>query len=280
MRGLNAVSASGGAPGDDATLTSTGPGLALSWLGRVARLGMLATWTAVAAAVAMAATPGPQFHVETWETEQGLPQNSGTAMVQTSDGYLWLGTFNGLVRFNGTTFTRFTTANTPELQSDDINHLHEDATGRLWIGTSAGLVSFDRGRFHRWTGSPVLDRAAIRCLANARDGVVVTADRGVWRVLGDRLTELTVPEAKWPTWASRAVSDATGQVWVSHRERLFLLQGEELRFQARAPVAIDLLEIDRDGTFWWGQGSDMLVTWRPGGFPTDSGLNLGRVRAF
>src|SRR5690349_5384409 len=43
--------------------------------------------------------------ITTWETDQGLPENSATAMVQTSDGYLWFGTFKGLVRFDGVNFT-------------------------------------------------------------------------------------------------------------------------------------------------------------------------------
>src|SRR4051812_16376549 len=55
-----------------------------------------------------------EWLVKTWETEDGLPGNSVTAMVQTPDGYLWFGTFNGLVRFDGVKFKVFTPANTPE----------------------------------------------------------------------------------------------------------------------------------------------------------------------
>ena len=49
----------------------------------------------------------PTYLIDTWETEDGLPENSATAMVQTPDGYLWFGTFNGLVRFDGMKFTVF-----------------------------------------------------------------------------------------------------------------------------------------------------------------------------
>src|SRR4051794_27842063 len=60
------------------------------------------------------------FLIKTWQTEDGLPENSATAMVQTPDGYLWFGTFNGLVRFDGVKFTVFDRGNVPELTSSGI----------------------------------------------------------------------------------------------------------------------------------------------------------------
>jgi ligand-binding sensor domain-containing protein len=47
----------------------------------------------------------PNYLIDSWETEDGLPEDSATAIVQTPDGYIWLGTFDGLVRFNGVEFT-------------------------------------------------------------------------------------------------------------------------------------------------------------------------------
>src|SRR5262245_4324342 len=67
-----------------------------------------------------------EWIIQTWETEHGLPENSATAMVQASDGYLWFGTFNGLVRFDGVRFKVFDRSNTPQLPSDGIVNLHLD----------------------------------------------------------------------------------------------------------------------------------------------------------
>ena len=61
-------------------------------------------------------------------------------MVQTRDGYLWFGTFNGLVRFDGVAFTVFDLANTPQLPSQAIVNLHADRRDQLWISTLKGLV--------------------------------------------------------------------------------------------------------------------------------------------
>jgi ligand-binding sensor domain-containing protein len=81
-----------------------------------------------------------------WTTEDGLPQNSVTAIVQTRDGYLWLSTFGGLARFDGVRFTIFNSANTPGLKSNRITALVEDRRGVVWLGTETGeLMSLEDG---------------------------------------------------------------------------------------------------------------------------------------
>src|SRR5262245_36001047 len=81
-----------------------------------------------------------RYLIDSWETEQGLPENSATAMVQAPDGYLWFGSFAGLVRFDGMRFTVFDSSNTPQLPSSGIVNLHMDAMGRLWVSTLNGLA--------------------------------------------------------------------------------------------------------------------------------------------
>ena len=71
------------------------------------------------------------YAFDLWQTENGLPYNSVTSIIQTQDGYLWLGTYNGLARFDGIKFAVFNTSNTPELPSNRITSLFEDANGVL-----------------------------------------------------------------------------------------------------------------------------------------------------
>ena len=87
------------------------------------------------------AMAAPDYFTRTWQVEQGLPQNKVTAVVQTHDGYLWVGTYNGLARFDGIRFTVFDDNNTPELHSSRITSLFEADDGTLWIGTESGDVS-------------------------------------------------------------------------------------------------------------------------------------------
>ncbi len=88
------------------------------------------------------------YSFDVWQTENGLPYNSVTAIVQTRDGFIWLGTYNGLVRFDGVQFTVFDTSNTPQLRSSRVTSLFEDAQGVLWIGhETGGLTKYANGQF-------------------------------------------------------------------------------------------------------------------------------------
>jgi ligand-binding sensor domain-containing protein len=77
--------------------------------------------------------------------ENGLPQNTVQALVQTRDGFVWLGTEVGLVRFDGNGFQVFDKNSTPALPGNDVRCLLESRDGALWIGTSEGLARWKDG---------------------------------------------------------------------------------------------------------------------------------------
>lgn len=88
------------------------------------------------------------YTIDVWQVEDGLPQISVTSIAQTPDGYLWVGTFNGLARFDGVRFTVFHVGNTPALGDRGITRLQVDEQGALWIITEAGrLVRMAAGQF-------------------------------------------------------------------------------------------------------------------------------------
>ena len=79
-----------------------------------------------------------QYVHRSWTEEDGLPHNAVLAILQTSDGYIWVGTRGGLSRFDGVRFTNFTTANTPEFPSNWVSALAETPDSTLWIGFNSG----------------------------------------------------------------------------------------------------------------------------------------------
>src|SRR5687768_16620034 len=102
-------------------------------------------WAALA--VLVVATPAAaldparavtQYRHQGWNTGEGLPQSSVESIAQTPDGYLWLGTQEGLARFDGVRFVVFDRANTPALGHNRITALAAGAEGALWIGTEGG----------------------------------------------------------------------------------------------------------------------------------------------
>src|SRR5688572_26304318 len=106
---------------------------------------------------------------DVWGTKEGLPQSSVTAVLQSSDGYLWLGTLGGLARFDGVKFELFTPSTHRGLPSSRIRALHQDRRKRLWIGTEdGGLVMFEHGVFTPFTSSAV-SLSTILFIADAPD---------------------------------------------------------------------------------------------------------------
>lgn len=82
-----------------------------------------------------------EYFIQNWTTEDGLTQNSVNDIVQTQDGYLWLATYGGLVRYDGVNFETYTIGNTPGLESNRIITLLETNSGSLWIGHREGGIS-------------------------------------------------------------------------------------------------------------------------------------------
>src|SRR5262245_37838760 len=93
-----------------------------------------------------------QYRFDHWTADNGLPQNSVRDIVQTRDGYLWLTTFDGLVRFDGVRFTVFNKSNSPGILTNRFVQLYEDAEGDLWASTeNSGLTRLHHGRFTTYT---------------------------------------------------------------------------------------------------------------------------------
>jgi hypothetical protein len=126
------------------------------WEAGLLGLALLPIWSAgvVAQVSPSEASPGRvQFVHEAWGIDDGLPINEVNDLVQTSDGYLWLATFDGLVRFDGVRFTVYNIANSPGLPSNRIVDLFEARDGGLWLRTEDNLpVRFKDERFKVYRG--------------------------------------------------------------------------------------------------------------------------------
>jgi len=99
------------------------------------------------------------YLVDDWDTENNLPSSTVTSIAQTPDGYLWIGTYNGLARFDGTRFVTFDPVSKPALAQPRVQGLFLDASGTLWINTfRGGLTSCRAGVFrNEWPDQPTFD---------------------------------------------------------------------------------------------------------------------------
>ncbi|MCP4152725.1 MAG: hypothetical protein GY757_33640 [bacterium] len=111
-----------------------------------------------------------QYTIQVWNMEAGLPGNSIFAIQQTNDGFLWLGTQNGLVRFDGTRFRIFNRENSL-LKDNSIHALLETENNALWIGTSSGgLTLYKNGRFTTFSKEKHKSLVQIKAIARDRWG--------------------------------------------------------------------------------------------------------------
>jgi signal transduction histidine kinase/ligand-binding sensor domain-containing protein len=110
-------------------------------------------------AVCPARAAAADYLIDTWDTENNLPSSTVTAITQTPDGYLWVGTYNGLARFDGVRFVTSDPVNEPALSQTRIQGLFLDATGTLWINTfRGGLTSYRNGVFrNEWPDQTTYD---------------------------------------------------------------------------------------------------------------------------
>ncbi len=132
-------------------------------------------------------TPLGDLSRQAWVLENGLPQNSVQALVQTRDGFLWLGTEAGLVRFDGMGFQVFDRNSNPSLPGDDVRCLLETRDGSLWIGASEGLERWEHGTTTTFSTRDGLPGNGITALAEGGDGSLwVQTEQGLARMNGQR----------------------------------------------------------------------------------------------
>src|SRR5205085_9063324 len=122
--------------------------------------------------------PLAQYSHSVWRTENGLPQNTVRAIVQTRDGYIWLATDDGLVRFDGIRLTIFDRQNTPAMKSSVILTRYEDQSGALWVGTEGGLLKYQNDGFVAFTTKDGLANDRVSAVTGDREGRLWAATPG------------------------------------------------------------------------------------------------------
>ncbi len=162
-----------------------------------------------------------------WDTERGLPQNSVSAVLQTHDGYVWAGTQEGLVRFDGVRFTVFNRANRM-LPHNFVTALLEDRNRTLWVGTNHGaLLTYVGGQFRPLAGRDVPAIRAITALAQDAHGAIWigTREDGVVTFEGGAFTRITTQAGLPTNRVTSILTQQDGAVWVGTADGLALVRG-------------------------------------------------------
>jgi ligand-binding sensor domain-containing protein len=225
---------------------------------------------------------GADYLTDVWTAESGLPDSSVTALAQTPDGYLWIGTYNGLARFDGKQFVTFDPANTPALAHARIRQLAVDHQGTLWINTLDGsMTSLRGGAFTReWTGADGPDPDVTLLSVHNSNHVAFLLHRGYVRrkpVMASAETNWTDLNPPQRTVGGLCVEDCDGTIWYRTAERR-LLRWRGKEFES-LPVAAGLGEqavvsmiTDPTGRLWVGTEREVLA-WDGSRFETMTPTN-------
>jgi signal transduction histidine kinase/ligand-binding sensor domain-containing protein len=229
------------------------------------RVRTIAAWVASAAWILMGAHPcaaseadafaGYTRHV--WQASDGLPEQTVQAFAQTRDGYLWIGTSGGLVRFDGVHFTVFDRQNTPALHENSIFCLTVSRDGALWIGTEGGgIVRMMDGRFQSWTTKEGLSNDFVRTVFEDASGTVwAGTDNGLMQYSQGRFVRVD-GTAAIPELSVHAIyQDRAGRLWAGGY-RLTCIEHMTARMYSLGTGfgqnMVKSITQTRDGTMWVG----------------------------
>jgi signal transduction histidine kinase/ligand-binding sensor domain-containing protein/DNA-binding response OmpR family regulator len=193
--------------------------------------------------------PGaPGYVHEVFKVDDGLPMAGIVQTLQTRDGFLWLATFDGLVRFDGVRFEVFDSERVPALGSNRIEDLLEDRDGTLWIRTEQGHVSRHAGGVFTACAAPVQGRAACDSReAGAAWYTLLTKDAagtawlagpsGLLRFAGGRLD--LVPDSQTGAGARRLLWGRDGRLWVYNADGAWVAEtGRPFRPVVSRPASV------------------------------------------
>ena len=161
-----------------------------------------------------------------WEMKDGLPQSSANDILQTKDGYIWLATFAGLVRFDGVNFTTYNHFNTKGMRSERILNLFEDSHGAIWLSTENGFIRFENGECTSYLiqkESQVY--SPLKVTEDARGVLWITAIEKIYRFTGTSFVEVPIINDK--ERANQAIRDQNG-VWLAHGQQIFRTLGDSI----------------------------------------------------
>lgn len=241
-------------------------------------IALVVGWAAAAFGL-QPSTPLASYGRQTWVMENGLPQNTVQALVQGANGFLWIGTEVGLVRFDGNGFQVFDKDTVPALPGNDVHCLFSAQDGALWIGTGDGLARWKDNAIRVFTTNDGLPANSIVGLnAGGSEGLVVKTTAGSAEFKNGRfqpvsmLPEQLVQKSNVAFHSDFLTNLTNGVTAYGSKTDLELHRGGE--FVARLAVGKELpgtriqsVFADREGALWIGTNGG-LARWSGGKLQT------------
>lgn len=199
---------------------------------------------------------GLEYPFRSISKNDGLPSPVVLCLYQDSGGFVWMGTPNGLCRFDGQTIKVF--AKDDGLPSNCIDSILEDTRGKLWLGTDGGGLScFDGKRFINYGQEAGLPGNQILCMEFTPDGTLwAGTERGLCRFDGQRFHVFTTRDGLTSNVINHLASDSRGNLWIATSRGLCRWEKGKFEmysnFMGTQGLPVISLEIDPGGNPWFG----------------------------
>ena len=197
-----------------------------------------------------------------WQAANGLPSDVVQAFAETADHALWIGTTDGLVRFDGSRFRYFQRENTPALGADSVFCLTVTHDGTLWIGVEGGgLVRYQNGRFREFAAHDGLTNSVVRAIFEDSGGLMwVGTDQGLFQLRGERLVRVDATD-RIPALSVHAITqDRSGAIWAGGTSLVRIVEGKARVFKTLSGRQIQRIKTilqTKDGAIWVGAVSGL-----------------------
>jgi len=244
-------------------------------------LGSISLWLLSSPSVFSAPDGLVHYQDRVWQTDDGLPQNPVWAITQTLDGYLWVGTGQGLARFDGIRFVLMDDLQVPELKQGWITALCGSRDGGLWIACDGhGVIRIQDGEVSRFTETNGLTSNLIRCLLETRDGSVwIGGEAGLTRYREQSFKHFGTNEGLSDLSVRALAEDGDGNIRVATRRGLSTVSPNQsisvINFESGWKAnALRSVCADRQGNVWSGSsdGLHRLTPVKPSAYGVADGL--------
>ncbi|MCA0447786.1 MAG: response regulator [Bacteroidetes bacterium] len=210
--------------------------------------------------------PLSEFIIDIWKVDDGLPQNTIKKIIQTPDGYLWIATHEGLVRFNGIEFVTFDKKNQPLFKSSSINTLMVGSDTSLWVGSNGGglynLKNQLTTRFSTENGLP-FDYVRTITEDNKKQIWVGTLGGGIGILNQGSFKILNASNGLASDLVYSLSQDHSGLIWAGTAKGLSLIRDEKVIenpfLNETTGHFIYCILVRKDSTVWMGTDQGVLI---------------------
>ena len=209
-----------------------------------------------------------QYVHDVWKTEQGLPQNTIEAIIQSRQGYLWLATQEGLARFDGVRFDVFDKNRISALKDNYIISLFEDADGALWVGTFGGgltYINLQEEKFFTYTTADGLGSNFVYAINMDRKGTMwIGTTGGVSRFKDGKFATYTINEGLANNWVYTIYINSNDELWLGTLGggASLLRNGKFTNYSKKEGLtdnSVRAILSDRQGNLWLGTENGLNV---------------------